>query len=59
MRRRLAKVAHHEKMAERAGPRRPYRKPEFRHERIFETMALRCGKIHPRQGQCRRVLKKS
>ncbi len=32
--------------------KKPYRKPEFLHERVFETMALSCGKISPTQGQC-------
>jgi hypothetical protein len=25
--------------------KRPYSKPAFQHERVFETMALACGKI--------------
>jgi hypothetical protein len=29
-----------------------YKKPAFRSERVFETMALNCGKIAI-QGQCR------
>jgi len=33
--------------------KKPYRKPEFRYERVFETLALACGKIHGTQGQCR------
>jgi hypothetical protein len=33
--------------------KKPYRKPEFRYERVFETMALACGKVHPTQAQCR------
>jgi hypothetical protein len=33
--------------------RKPYRKPAFRFERVFETMALSCGKVHFTQGQCR------
>lgn len=33
--------------------RKPYQKPEFRFERVFETMALACGKISPVQVQCR------
>lgn len=33
--------------------RKPYQKPAFRHERVFETMALACGKLHPTQSQCR------
>jgi hypothetical protein len=24
-----------------------YKKPEFRYERVFETNALSCGKVHP------------
>jgi hypothetical protein len=43
------------KMAERSPEKKkkPYRKPSFQHERVFETMALACGKLHPTQGQCR------
>jgi len=33
--------------------RKPYQKPEVRHERVFETMALACGKTSPSSGQCR------
>lgn len=36
----------------RAG-KKVYQKPEFRHERIFETMALSCGKVSPTEFQCR------
>jgi hypothetical protein len=32
--------------------RRPYQKPAFRFERVFETMALSCGKVSPTQGGC-------
>jgi len=32
--------------------RKPYHKPEFRFERVFETRALSCGKINAIQGQC-------
>ena len=39
--------------------KRPYVKPAFRHERVFETMALACGKINPTSGQCRTVKKAS
>jgi hypothetical protein len=33
--------------------RKPYKKPEFRYERVFETMALACTKLPgaPRCGQ--------
>ena len=26
--------------------RKPYVKPSFRHEQVFETMALACGKVN-------------
>jgi len=32
--------------------RKPYRKPEVRHERVFETRALSCGKVVSTQGSC-------
>ena len=47
-----------------AGPekksfKKPYQKPAFRHERVFETMALACGKVHPTQAQCKFNRKRS
>jgi hypothetical protein len=32
--------------------RKPYRKPAVRHEQVFETRALTCGKMQTTQGQC-------
>ncbi len=32
--------------------KKPYQKPSFKFERVFETMALSCGKIDPTEGQC-------
>jgi hypothetical protein len=32
--------------------KRPYVKPEIRHERIFETMALTCGKMQATEHGC-------
>jgi len=29
-----------------------YQKPAFRYERVFETLALSCGKINPTVGTC-------
>ena len=37
----------------------PYVKPAFRHEKVFETMALSCGKISATQQQCKSSTKKS
>jgi len=36
-----------------AQKKRPYQKPAFLHERVFETMALACGKISATQGSCK------
>jgi len=36
-----------------ASGKKPYQKPAFRFEKVFETMALACGKISPTQFQCR------
>jgi len=35
------------------GRKKPYQKPEFRYEKVFETMALSCGKVNPTEFQCR------
>jgi hypothetical protein len=32
--------------------KKPYVKPEVRHERVFETMALTCGKVQTTQHSC-------
>jgi hypothetical protein len=32
--------------------KKQYQDPAFRHERVFETMALSCGKIQVTQGMC-------
>jgi hypothetical protein len=36
---------------ERVG-KKLYLKPEVRYERVFETMALACGKVQTTEGQC-------
>lgn len=33
--------------------KKPYQKPAFQFERVFETMALACGKIRQTEAQCR------
>jgi hypothetical protein len=32
--------------------KKPYQEPAFRYEKVFETMALSCGKVQPTQFQC-------
>jgi hypothetical protein len=39
--------------------RKPYEKPQFVREQLFETMALACGKTNPTVGQCKLVKKNS
>jgi hypothetical protein len=39
--------------AEPPAKKKPYHKPEFVCERVFETAALACGKIQPTQSQCK------
>jgi len=42
------------KKAEQASQKKKtYVKPAFEHERVFETMALSCGKLSGTQAQCR------
>ena len=36
-----------------AAKKKPYVKPAFRHERVFETMALACGKVSTTDSTCR------
>ena len=33
--------------------KRSYMKPDFQHEKVFETMALACGKLSTTQRQCK------
>lgn len=33
-------------------PKKRYERPEVRYERVFETMALSCGKVQITQAQC-------
>lgn len=40
-------------------PKKPYQKPAFRHEKVFETLALICGKISATQAGCQASKKNS
>lgn len=44
--------------APKPAKKKPYVKPAFRSERVFETMALSCGKTDS-EGQCHIVIKRS
>jgi hypothetical protein len=39
--------------------KKPYLKPEVRHEKVFETMALSCGKVQTTSRACRASRKTS
>jgi hypothetical protein len=39
--------------------KKPYKKPEFRLEKVFETMALACGKLAPTSFSCRGTRRRS
>jgi hypothetical protein len=43
----------HQSSGVSAKVKRPYKKPSFQHEKVFETMALACGKLSSTQQQCR------
>jgi hypothetical protein len=36
----------------RGTAKKAYQEPAFRHEQVFETMALSCGKIEPTSFSC-------
>jgi hypothetical protein len=36
----------------RRAAKKPYVKPQVRHERVFETMALSCGKVQTTEHSC-------
>lgn len=49
------KPEHEERAKQRpegSDDRQPYVKPDFQFERVFETMALHCGKISLHQKHC-------
>ena len=48
-----------EAVEERRSVRKPYQKPAVRHEEVFETRALTCGKVHVTQGSCHNNRKNS
>jgi len=39
--------------------RKPYMKPDVKHERVFETLALTCGKVGVTQFTCHAARKAS
>ncbi len=52
MRQREDTDRHATPLDEQKTARKPYRKPAVRHQPVFETSALTCGKAQTTQGQC-------
>jgi hypothetical protein len=48
-----------EKQKNASKDKKPYQKPAFRHERVFETLALACGKIGAQTPLCQSSRKSS
>jgi len=48
-----------ETATEKRRQKRPYKKPTFQYERLFETYALSCGKVGTVQQSCRNNTKNS
>jgi len=44
---------------EKSSAKKTYVKPSFAYERVFETMALACGKLNGTQAQCKSSKKNS
>jgi hypothetical protein len=44
---------------EKSPTKKIYVKPSFEHEKVFETMALACGKLNGTQAQCKSSKKNS
>jgi hypothetical protein len=42
-----------ESLFQKKQTKKSYTKPAFRFERVFETQALSCGKVHSHFGQCK------
>lgn len=42
-----------------AARKKPYLKPSFQREKVFETMALTCGKVQSTQSGCHQSRKAS
>jgi hypothetical protein len=48
-----------ERPTDKQEKKKPYIKPSFRYERVFEIGALVCGKVQPHEGGCHAARKSS
>jgi hypothetical protein len=46
-------LAEDKQQTQKKPAKKPYTKPSFRFERVFETSALSCGKVGPTSTQCK------
>lgn len=46
------RVSHATATGKNERAKKPYQKPGFRYEKVFETMALACGKVSITQKHC-------
>ena len=53
----MSKHEKHEQSPREAAPKKPYLKPSFEREKVFETQALTCGKIQTTQVPAIRIAK--
>lgn len=55
----MSKQSQTETQSHSARGRKPYVKPAYQREKVFETMALSCGKVQSTQGSCHQNRKNS
>jgi|HubBroStandDraft_6_1064221.scaffolds.fasta_scaffold833316_2 hypothetical protein len=55
----MSKQDQTEKQSHSARGRKPYLKPSFEREKVFETQALVCGKMQSTEGSCHKSRKSS
>lgn len=48
----MSKQQKNERTSREAAPKKPYLKPSFEREQVFETRALNCGKMQSTGGTC-------
>ncbi|MFZ2059556.1 MAG: hypothetical protein WAU82_00965 [Candidatus Binatus sp.] len=55
----MSKHEKNERSPRAAAPKKPYLKPSFEREDVFETRALNCGKMQSTQASCHQNRKTS
>jgi hypothetical protein len=55
----MSKQQKNERPSSEAAPKKPYLKPSFEREQVFETQALNCGKTQVTESSCKQNRKNS